>query len=65
LLVRSRSRLVAAIPDAATPLLKVVAAGCHLNRATQGLVARAGFRVDAVRERFRGVVVEILATRPA
>ena len=63
--VRASSPVLGLLMDAATPLQRVVAAGCHLNRATHGLVARAGFRVEALRERFHGTVVEIEAVRPA
>lgn len=63
--VRSHTPLVAVLQDAATPLQRLVAAGCHLNRRTQSLVARSGFRVDALRERFRGTIVELEATRAA
>jgi ubiquinone/menaquinone biosynthesis C-methylase UbiE len=63
--VRPPSPILGALADLLTPVQRVVAAGCHLNRATQALVARAGFRVEALRERLRGAVVEIEAVRPA
>lgn len=62
--VRSTTPLLGVLLDAATPVQRIVAAGCHLNRRTQALVAEAGFRIDSLRERFRGTVVEIDATRP-
>jgi hypothetical protein len=51
--------------DAMTPLQRIVAAGCHLNRRTQSLVAEAGFRVESRKERFLGSLVEIVAAAPA
>ena len=61
--VRSSSRPLALLQDVATPIQRVIAAGCHLNRQTRSLVERSGLRIDAVRERYLGVVVELEATR--
>lgn len=63
--VRSSNPLLGIVMDAATPLQRLVAAGCHLNRKTHGLVARAGFSVEVLRRRALGCVVEIEAIRPA
>jgi ubiquinone/menaquinone biosynthesis C-methylase UbiE len=63
--VRSRNAVIAALQDFATPVQRVVAAGCHLNRRTRPLVERAGFSVSATRERFAGTVLELEATRAA
>ena len=63
--VRSSSSLLGLAMDALTPLQRIVAAGCHLNRRTQSLVAEAGFRVESRKERFLGSLVEIVAAAPA
>jgi len=61
--VRSSSSIVAAVQDAATPLNRVLAGGCHLNRRTEELLRGPEIRVEARRERLAGSVVEIVATR--
>ena len=61
--VRSSTAPLALLQDVATPLQRIVAAGCHLNRRTRSLVERSGLRLDAVRERYLGVVAELEATR--
>ncbi len=63
--VRSSNPILGVVMDVATPLQRIVAAGCHLNRKTHALVARAGFRVEVLRRRALGSVVEIEAIRPA
>jgi ubiquinone/menaquinone biosynthesis C-methylase UbiE len=63
--VRSSSPVLGLVMDVATPLQRLVAAGCHLNRRTQSLVIAAGFRVESLGERFRGSLVEIVASAPA
>lgn len=62
--VRSSSPALGLLMDVATPVQRVVAAGCHLNRRTQSLVTAAGFRVESLSERFRGSLVEIVAAAP-
>jgi ubiquinone/menaquinone biosynthesis C-methylase UbiE len=63
--VRSSSKLLGLVQDVATPVQRIVASNCHLNRRTVSLVERAGLRLDAVRERWRGMLVELEATAPA
>lgn len=60
--VRSRSAILGAVQDALTPIQRIVAAGCHLNRPTQSLVGDQ-FALAAVRERFASTLVEIEAVR--
>jgi ubiquinone/menaquinone biosynthesis C-methylase UbiE len=61
--VRSRASILGAVQDVLTPVQRVVAAGCHLNRATPLLVERAGLTLTSVRERFAATVVEMEAER--
>jgi hypothetical protein len=63
--VRSSNPALGLLMDLATPLQRVVAAGCHLNRATHALVAGAGFRVETLSRRFLGTILELEAVRPA
>ncbi|MFC4038771.1 class I SAM-dependent methyltransferase [Dactylosporangium siamense] len=46
--VRSASRLVGLLEDAATPLWAALAGGCHPNRDTAAAIARNGFTIEAV-----------------
>jgi len=59
--VRPPGRVAGFFADLLTPVQRVVAAGCHLNRRTYAAVTRSGLRVDALRERLGGAVVEIEA----
>jgi ubiquinone/menaquinone biosynthesis C-methylase UbiE len=61
--VRSSNRALAALQSALTPLQRLVAAGCHLDRATPALVDRGGLRTTRIRERFASILVEIEAVR--
>jgi len=63
--VRSSNAALGLLMDLATPIQRIVAAGCHLNRATHALVARAGFRVESAKRRFRGTILELEAVRLA
>jgi ubiquinone/menaquinone biosynthesis C-methylase UbiE len=63
--VRPRGAVLGLVADLLTPAQRVVAAGCHLNRLTHAAVARSGLRVETLRARFRGAVVEIEAVRPS
>jgi ubiquinone/menaquinone biosynthesis C-methylase UbiE len=63
--VRSSNAALGLLMDLATPVQRIVAAGCHLNRATQALVARAGFRVETATRRFLGTILELEAVRLA
>jgi ubiquinone/menaquinone biosynthesis C-methylase UbiE len=62
--VRVGNRLIARVQDAATPLWKEIAGGCHLNRDTAKLVERAGFRVGAVRRLIGSLFIGIDAIKP-
>jgi ubiquinone/menaquinone biosynthesis C-methylase UbiE len=46
--VRSLRPFVARVQDAATPLWKRVAGGCHLNRDTVTAIDGAGFRIEDI-----------------
>ncbi len=61
--VRSRNPLLAGVMDAATPLWKHVAGGCHLNRNTPEIVRRAGFEILSIQKRWAGLLVGIDAKR--
>jgi len=63
--IRSSNAALGFLMDIATPVQRIVAAGCHLNRATQALVARAGFRIETATRRFRGTILELEAVRLA
>jgi ubiquinone/menaquinone biosynthesis C-methylase UbiE len=62
--VRSSNRLLAGVQTALTPVQRIVAAGCHLDRATRMLVESGGLRVTSARQRFASIVVELEAVRP-
>lgn len=47
--VRSGHRLLAAAEDAATPLWRRIAAGCHPGRDTAAAISAAGWDLDAIR----------------
>lgn len=55
---------VARAQDALTPLWRVVADGCHLNRDIETLVKRAGLEMRERREAMDGLLVEMSARRP-
>lgn len=57
--VRSANRIVAGAQDAMTPMWKMVADGCHLNRDTLSAVERAGFHVRNVQRRLGGILIGI------
>ncbi len=61
--VRANHRIIANVQDAMTPMWKVVADGCHLNRDTVSAVERAGFHVKGVQKRFAGIFVGIDAVK--
>jgi ubiquinone/menaquinone biosynthesis C-methylase UbiE len=61
--VRADQRIIANVQDAMTPMWKVVADGCHLNRNTVESVEHAGFRVKRVQKRFAGIFVGIDAVK--
>ncbi len=61
--VRARNRLLARAQDAMTPMWKMVADGCHLNRDTLSTVESAGFRVRGVQKRLAGILIGIDAVK--
>lgn len=63
--VRSSSRVLAIGQDLLTPLQRLVAGGCNLNRRTEDLVRAAGFRVERRSARLAGMIVEIEAISPS
>lgn len=56
-----RRPLLAGLQDRLTPAWRRVADGCHLNRDTESLVRRAGFRVTHRREDIGGLLLELRA----
>ncbi|UCF19957.1 MAG: hypothetical protein JSU87_00665 [Gemmatimonadota bacterium] len=51
--------------DWLTPAWKVVSDGCHLNRATEQLVSRAGFEIIRRNDEVDGLLVELHAAKGA
>lgn len=62
--VRMEREPVARVQEAATPLWKRVAGGCHLDRDTLALVREAGFGVERVGRHLDGLVLEVFARNP-
>jgi ubiquinone/menaquinone biosynthesis C-methylase UbiE len=62
--VRMRNPILAKLQDWITPLNKIVAGGCHQNRATVETARRSGLRVSAVRPHLKGYIVEVDAVVP-
>lgn len=62
--VRMEREPVARVQEAATPLWKRVAGGCHLDRDTLALVREAGFGVERVERHLDGLVLEVFARNP-
>jgi ubiquinone/menaquinone biosynthesis C-methylase UbiE len=56
--IRAASPAMAGLQDRLTPRWSRIAGGCRLNRATLETARRAGFRVEQIRTRFGGVVVQ-------
>lgn len=56
-----RRPALARLQDWLTPAWKVISHGCHLNRATERLIERAGFKIERRREDFDGIFVEVRA----
>lgn len=63
--VRSTSGLIGAAQDLFTPLQRLVAGGCSLNRRTEALVVGAGLRIERKTSRYAGILVEIEAISPS
>lgn len=63
--VRPPNAALGLLADLLTPAQRVLAAGCHLNRLTHAAVVRSGLRVESLRERLGGAVVEIEAVGPS
>jgi SAM-dependent methyltransferase len=61
--VRARHQALASAQRVLTPVWRRLAGGCHLDRPTADVIARAGFDVDVERSAFDGAVVE-LSARP-
>jgi ubiquinone/menaquinone biosynthesis C-methylase UbiE len=59
--VRPPNPVLGLAADLLTPVQRVVAVGCHLNRVTLATVQCAGLRVDSLKERLLGAVIEIVA----
>jgi ubiquinone/menaquinone biosynthesis C-methylase UbiE len=55
--VRAPGRVLATFQDLVDPLWSRTFAGCHPNRETAAVLARAGFRVEDVRPSMRGIFV--------
>lgn len=62
--VRMPNPVAARLQDWLTPLWRRVAAGCHLNRRTAEVVARAGFELTSVESHLAGYVQAIVARAP-
>ncbi len=60
-----RHPVLARLQDWLTPAWKVIADGCHLNRATERVIAGAGFEIGRRREDVGGLLVELHARRRA
>ena len=56
-----RRPALARLQDWLTPAWKVISSGCHLNRATERMIERAGFKIERRREDFDGIFVEVHA----
>jgi ubiquinone/menaquinone biosynthesis C-methylase UbiE len=61
--VRADYRVLGSIQDALTPVWKLAAGGCNLNRDTLNAVEDAGFRVRSAQKRFVGILVGIDAMK--
>jgi len=61
--VRSTSRALAALQTVATPVQRIIAGGCELDRDTVAEVITAHFTIQNLRRRFAGALVEIDALR--
>jgi SAM-dependent methyltransferase len=57
--VRARNPFVGAVMDAATPMWKRVAGGCHLNRNTIDTLRAAGFEIRSTERKWFGLLVGI------
>ena len=56
-----RRPALARLQDWLTPAWRVISSGCHLNRATERMIERAGFKIERRRENFDGIFVEVRA----
>lgn len=54
--VRAKGAIVGRMQDLVQPVWTFVLGGCHPNRETEAAVERAGFRIDGVSRRARGVM---------
>lgn len=63
--VRMGNPLLARLQDLLTPLWRLLAAGCHLNRETVDTVARSGFALVSVESHLAGYLQSIVARAPA
>jgi ubiquinone/menaquinone biosynthesis C-methylase UbiE len=61
--VRARNPIIGGIMDAATPLWKRMAGGCHLNRNTFDTVNAVGFEIITLQERWFGLFIGIDARK--
>lgn len=59
--VRSSSAVLGLLQDCVNPVQRLIAGGCNLNRRTETLLERSGFRVQRRQSRFAGMLVEIEA----
>jgi ubiquinone/menaquinone biosynthesis C-methylase UbiE len=57
--VRAHNPIVGGVMDAATPLWKLIAGGCHLNRNTYDTVRTAGFEIESLEEKWFGLFIGI------
>jgi ubiquinone/menaquinone biosynthesis C-methylase UbiE len=55
--VRARADWLARAQDAIDPLWTRTMGGCHMNRATADVIARAGFRIDRIKAGWQGIMV--------
>lgn len=60
--VRARNSLLGALQDAATPVWRRVAGGCHLNRRTVKAIEAAGFELVRLEERQLAVMPLVAGT---
>lgn len=63
--VRHRSRGVATVQTALTPLQHRLAGNCHLDRDTPTALRAAGFALEGIRSHLDGLLLEIAARSPA
>ncbi len=61
--VRARNPIIGGMMDAATPLWKRMAGGCHLNRNTFDTVNAVGFEIISLQEQWFGLFIGIDARK--